>query len=99
MPRAVTVGSVLAVSADRAVDQPLVLCLQRLPAHAKAVEHPGTEGLEQDVGITSKPEHDLAPTLVLEVDANRVLAPVQGQEQRAAGGFLRALVVRRGPPD
>ena len=89
--------AVLAVAADRAVHEPGVLLAQALVADAEAVEHPGAEGLEQHVGVAHQAQQHLAAPLVLEVDADRALVAVQGQEQRRAGARLGALVVRRRP--
>ena len=53
-PGAVAQRAVLAVAADRAVDDPRVDLPQRLVADAEAVEHAGPEGLEHDVGVARR---------------------------------------------
>ncbi len=94
---AVAHRAVLAVAADRAVDDPRVHRAHRLVADAEAVEHAGPEGLEHDVGAGDEPQQHLAPGGLLEVDPHRGLVAVQREEQRPLRGVLGALVVGRRP--
>ena len=98
-PGAVAVRPVLAVAGDRAVDEARVLLAQALVADAEAVEHARAERLEQHVGVADQPQQHLLAGGRLEVDPDRALAPVERQEQGAAGARLGALVVRRRPAD
>ena len=98
MAGAVAQRAVLAVAGDRAVDEPGVLLAQALVAHAEAIEHAGAEGLQHDVVLARQAQEDLAPAVGLQIDADGGLVAVQGQEQRARGRVLRALVLRRRPP-
>ena len=92
---AVAVRPVLAVAGDRAVDEARVDASESLVADPEPVEHARAERLEQHVGVAGEPEQDLLALLVLEIDPDRALRPVERQEQRALGRVLRTLVVRR----
>ena len=63
MAGALGVRAVLAVAADRAVDDPRVDCLQSLVADAEAIEHARAERFEHDVGVLRQLQQQLA-TLV-----------------------------------
>src|SRR5205807_7322710 len=59
VPWGVSLRPVLAIAADRAVDDPRVLLPHPLVADAKAVEHPWPEGLEHDVEVAHEREQQL----------------------------------------
>ena len=97
--RAVAVGAVLPVAGDGAVDQARVLEAQTLIADSQALQHPGAEGLQQHVGVADEAQEGVASPVGLEVEADRALAAVQRQKQRALGRVGGALVVGRRPAD
>ena len=99
MPGAVAQRPVLPVAGDRAEDDLRVDGAHRLVADAEAVEHAGPEGLEHDVVLAHEREQQLAPGVLLEVDADRALVAVQREKQRRARARRRALDIRRRPAD
>ena len=70
MTGALGVRAVLAVAADRAVDDPRVLSLQSFVADSKAVEHTGAERFEHDVGVLRQLQQQFATLVAFEVDAD-----------------------------
>ena len=78
--RAVAERAVLAVAADRAVDDPRVLLLHPLVADAEPVEHARPERLEHDVVLLDELQQDRLALGLLEVDADRPLAAVEREE-------------------
>ena len=66
----------LAVAADAGEDQPRVAGPQDVPAEAQAVHHAGAEVLHHHVGNLHQPQHQVAPLLRVEVDADAALPGV-----------------------
>ncbi len=97
--RGVALGPVLAIAADRAVDEAGVLLAHPLIADAQTVEHAGAEGLEHDVVLAHEAQQRLTAPLALEVQADRALVAVQRQEQRRGGRRVGALVEGGRPAD
>src|SRR5271165_181505 len=99
VPGGIALGTVLAVARDRAVDDARVLRAHALIAHAEAVEHAGTEGLEHDVVLADERQQHFLAALVLQIEPDRALVAVERQEQRRARALVRAVVVGRRPAD
>src|SRR5207245_2386320 len=78
LPRAVR-----AERSDRAVDEPRVARPELGGAEAVAFRCSGPQALEEHVGLIDEAQHDLAPSLVAEVDRERALACVRREEHRA----------------
>ncbi len=97
--RALRVGAVLAVAGDRAVDEPGVLLAQALVADPEPLHHPRPKRLEQHVVLAHQPQQHLAPGVGLQVEPDRALAAVEGEEERGLGRVVGALVVGRRPAD
>src|SRR5581483_4150810 len=89
----------LAVTGDRAVDDPRVDLLHAVVPGAEPFEHAGPEGLQHDVVFGDEPQQRLAPALVLEVQPDRALVAVQRQEEGRLRALVRAVVVGRRPAD
>ena len=63
-----------------------------LVAEAHAVQRPGLEVLDDDIGGSCKPAHDLARAGMLEVEGDGTLAGIDGEEQRGHAGLDEARV-------
>ncbi len=72
--------SVVAEAGDREHHQARVAGLERLDAEAEPVEHAGAEVLHQHVGPVDQPEQDVLVGRVLEVEGDRLLVAVAGEE-------------------
>jgi len=59
VPGAVAVGTVLAVAADRAIDETGVVGTQAVVADPETIQHARPEGLQQHVGIAGEPQQNL----------------------------------------
>ena len=95
--RALALGPVLAVAGDRAVHERRVLLAEALVADAEALQHAGSEGLEQHVVVAREGQQHLPPPLALQVDPDRALVAVERQEERRARALRKLLVVRGRP--
>jgi hypothetical protein len=102
VPGALDVGARAPVARDPAVDDPRVHLPHPLVADAEALQHAGAEAVEHDVVALDEAEQGLLPLLVLEVQPDRPLAPVERKVERRAGSqplLLLVAVERRGPAD
>ena len=82
----------LPVAGYGAVDEARIDLLQRLVAKAHAVHRPGLEVLDDRIGGSGQPAHDLARAGMLEVEGGGTLAGIDGEEQRGHAGLDEARV-------
>ena len=87
---AAALGPVVAEAGDRQDDQPRVELVQPLDREAQAVEHAGAEVLDQHVAVPDQAGERLAAVVALEVEGDRLLVAVAGQEVRRLAVVLRA---------
>jgi hypothetical protein len=80
--RPVPVGTALAEAGDGQHHQPVVEGLERVGAEPEPVHHPGTEVLDQHVGVADQPAQPVEVVRVLEVEHHRPLRAVHRQEVR-----------------
>src|SRR5262249_42737628 len=76
--------SARAEGGDRAVDQPRVLGVQRLPAEAVPIHDARTEVLDQHVGAAHQAPHQRRAGLLADVDGEAALVAVQALEVEPA---------------
>jgi hypothetical protein len=86
---------VVPVARDGRVDETGVVPAERLVGEAEPRQGPGAEVLEEDVGPAGQPAHQGLPIGVLQVDRDRALVAVGGQEVgRLPGHEGRAVAAR-----
>ena len=82
----------LAVARDRTIDQVGLDCLHRLIPEAEAVDHARPEVLHHDVGVLDQPSDDFESARVFEVERQRPLVGIHGQEERRHAGLANVVV-------
>jgi len=90
--REVSQRAVLAEAGDRAVDQPRVLPKQIGMPKAQAAHYPRAEILHDHVGAAHQATEDLLALLGLEVERDRALAGILGQERDTHVGLVQRRV-------
>jgi len=88
---AATLRPVVAETGDRKDDQAWIALLQGCDGEPEALEHTGAEVLHQYIGAVHEVEQHLTVVSVLQVEGDRLLVAVSGQEVRR----LRPLCNRR----
>ena len=81
--RPLRVGAGLAEAGDRAGDDPGIDRRKRRVVDLEALRHAGAEVVEHHVGLAHQVVEDRPPRLLLEVDADALLAAVERHEVRA----------------
>src|SRR5258708_39015860 len=76
------IGSGLADAADRYIDQARMAPAQFIGPEAEPLHGAGTKILHQYVGLGHELGQNFAANFALDVDRQRALAPVRGDEQR-----------------
>ena len=80
VPGASAFGSVVTETADGQDDQPRVELGEPFGRESQAVEDAGAEVLHEDVGAPHEGFEGARPSSALEVEGDRLLVPVRGQE-------------------
>ena len=83
LPRAVAVGTRLAVPGGGDVDEPRVPGPGRFPAQAETLHHARSEVLDQDVRTFDEAPRDGVAVGMLEVQGQAPLVPVRGEKEGA----------------
>src|SRR4029079_13917037 len=89
------IGPGLAEAGDRAIDQPRVLVLHAVVGEAVLVERRGLEILDQHVALPDQLANQLAPSGLGEIDRDRALVAIAGEEIGALPRRLTGRVLEK----